>query len=203
MLFAVFFAFWRFLQIVTLIPTIGLLAYFVDGYNKLNALTPNYILILFIVSVLAGAWAIFTIFAYHRSSTNASFVAFVDLLFVGAFIAAVYQLRFIAYVDCTSASRGGQLDVTLGPFGSASLNTVDVHVDKWCAMLKASFAFGIMNSIFFFITSILAWMHGDRLSSRNGDTYVRETHVHRHGNRSAHSPSRHGSSHHSHRRAYV
>lgn len=57
----------------------GMLAYFVNGYVNANALTPNYILILFIVSVLALAWAIFTLFSYHRSSANALFVALIDL----------------------------------------------------------------------------------------------------------------------------
>lgn len=57
----------------------GMLAYFVNGYVQANQLTPNYILILFIVSVLALAWAIFTLFSYHRSSSNALFVAVIDL----------------------------------------------------------------------------------------------------------------------------
>ena len=61
------------------IPTMGMLAYFVHGYASSNMLTPDYILILFIVSVLALAWAIFTLFSYHRSSANASFVAIIDL----------------------------------------------------------------------------------------------------------------------------
>ncbi|KAI0188177.1 hypothetical protein EV127DRAFT_135024 [Xylaria flabelliformis] len=203
MLFAIFFAFWRFLQIITLIPTIGLLAYFVDGYNQLNALTPTYILVLFIVSVLAAAWAIFTLFSYHRSSTNANFVAVIDLLFVGAFIGAVYALRFITNADCTNVARGSSVDVNLGIFGSASLNGVSVAVDKSCAMLKASFAFGILNTIFFFFTAILAWMHGDRMSSRDDKTYVRETHGHRHSHRGSQVPTSRHSSHHSHRRVYV
>ncbi|KAI0399085.1 hypothetical protein F4802DRAFT_603350 [Xylaria palmicola] len=204
MMFAIFFALWRFLQIVTLIPTIGILAYFVDGYNKLNALTPTYILVLFIVSVLAGAWAIFTIFSYHRSSANATFVAVVDILFVGAFIGAVYQLRFLADADCARVTRGSSVDVTLGIFGSASLNGVDVSVDKSCAMLKAAFALGILNTIFFFFTAVLACMHGDRLGARGGDgTYVRETHSHRHSHRSSQAPRSRHSSHHSHRRVFV
>ncbi|KAI1193474.1 hypothetical protein F5X97DRAFT_39731 [Nemania serpens] len=203
MFFAIFFALWRFLQIITLIPTIGLLAYFVDGYNNANALTPNTILVLFIVSVLAGAWAIFTLFSYHRSSTNAIFVAVVDLLFVGAFIGAVYALRFIADADCTRVVRGSAVDLSLGIFGSASLNGVDVQVDKSCAMLKASFAFGIINAILFFFTSVLACMHGDRMGARDRKTYVRETHSHRHSHRSSQAPRSRPSSHHSHRRVYV
>ncbi|KAI1097288.1 hypothetical protein F4804DRAFT_181709 [Jackrogersella minutella] len=202
MLFAIFFAFWRFMQIVTLIPTMGMLAYFVNGYVQLNQLTPNYILVLFIVSVIALAWSIYTIFSYHRSSSNATFVAVVDLLFVGAFIGAVWALRMIANANCTSITQGDPYDVSFGPFGSASLTTWDTDVDKTCAMLKASFAFGIMNCVFFFITSILACLHGDRASTGDRVTYYRETHAHRHGHRSSRSPhSRHST--HSHRRVYV
>ncbi|KAI0473403.1 hypothetical protein GGR56DRAFT_675902 [Xylariaceae sp. FL0804] len=214
MIFAIFFAFWRFLQILTLIPTMGMLAYFVHGYVTLNALTPDYILVLFIVSVLGLAWAIYTLFSYHRSSTNASFVAVVDLLFVGAFIGAVYALRFIARADCTHVTRGGSVDATLGIFGSSVSAGVSglpdgVHVDKSCAMLKAAFAFGIMNAAFFLFTSVLACIHGDRMQESDRKTYYRETHVHRHAHRrsghgrgSSRSPHSRRSSH-SHRRTYV
>jgi hypothetical protein len=181
----------------------GMLAYFVNGYVVNNALTPTYILILFIVSVLGLAWAIATLFSYHRSSTNAVFVALVDLMFVGAFIAAVYFLRFIASADCTGVRPGDQYDVSFGIFGSARINGIDTTIDKTCAMLKACFAFGIMNCIFFAFTAVLAWFHGDRLSSDNR-TFVRETHYHRHGHRSSRSPHSRRSSHtHSHRRSYV
>ncbi|CRK34066.1 hypothetical protein BN1723_019960, partial [Verticillium longisporum] len=104
-LFTMFFVFWRILQILTLIPTMGMLAWFVHGFVEANALTPNYILVLFIVSVLALAWAIFTLFSYHRSSTNATMVAIVDLLFVGAFIAAIWYLRDIRLQSCSNVSR--------------------------------------------------------------------------------------------------
>ncbi|KAI2604106.1 uncharacterized protein GGS25DRAFT_525385 [Hypoxylon fragiforme] len=224
MFFAIFFTFWRFMQIITLntqspkrnyhpqltkdafqqIPTMGMLAYFVNGYVQLNQLTPNYILVLFIVSVIALAWSIYTLFSYHRSSSNATFVAVLDLLFVGAFIGAVYSLRMIAAADCTSISRGDPYDVSFGPFGSASLTNWDANVDKTCAMLKASFAFGIMNCVFFFMTSILACLHGDRHgggADRPG--YYRETHHHRHGHRSSRSPHSSRHSTHSHRRVYV
>lgn len=181
-----------------------MLAWFVDGYTKNNQMTPTWILVLFIVSVLALTWAIFTLFSYHRSSTNALFVALIDLGFVGAFIAAVYYLRFIATADCVHITAGDQYDVSFGIFGSAQVNTIDTTVNKTCAMLKASFAFGIMNCIMFFFTSVLAWFHGDHMSSSDRKTYYRETHYSRHGSRH-HSRSPHGSrhSHHSHRRVYV
>ncbi|KAI5857393.1 hypothetical protein GGS23DRAFT_600881 [Durotheca rogersii] len=201
MMFAIFFAFWRFMQIITLIPTMGMLSYFVNGFVQLNQLTPNYVLVLFIVSVLALAWAIYTLFSYHQSSANATFISLVDLLFVGAFIGAVWALRFIAGADCTSIRRGDPYDVSLGPFGSASLTNWDSSTDKSCAMLKASFAFGIMNCVFFFVTSVVACLHRDRSAASDRGTYYRETHHHRHGHRSSRAPSRHSS--HSHRRVYV
>ncbi|KAK0625376.1 hypothetical protein B0T17DRAFT_617474 [Bombardia bombarda] len=213
MLFGMFFVFWRFLEIITLIPTMGMLAYFVNGYTTANQLTPSYILVLFIVSVLALAWAIFTLFSYHRSKSNARFVGLIDLGFVGAFIAAVYYLRFIGNADCTHITPGSSYDVSFGIFGSASVNGVHVSTDKTCGMLKASWAFAIMNTVFFAATAVLAVMHGDR--APEGGTrkvVVTETSRHRsgsgshhHSRRRSHSGSHHGSrrSSHSHHRAYV
>lgn len=178
-----------------------MLAYFVHGYNEQNMLTPNYILILFIVSVLGLAWALFTLFSYHRSSSNAQFVSFVDLGFVGAFIAGVYYLRFVRNINCVSIEPGSPADVSFGIFGSAQFNTLDVSVNKTCSMLKASFAFGIMNAIFFFFTSILACIHGGKAEKKE-KKYHSES---RRGGSSRRSHSSHRSrrSSHSHSRAYV
>jgi len=205
MLFAVFFAFWRFMEIITLIPTMGMLAYFVDNYVKANQLTPTYILLPFIVSVLGLAWAIFTLFSYHRSSTNATFVAIIDLGFIGAFIASAWYLRFMASADCTHISLGDPWVLNSGGIVSLSGPGVDVRTDKTCAMLKAVFAFVIMNCIFFAATALLAFMHGGRMSSAERDRHVVRRTTHRH----SHSHSRHGSRHgsrrssHSHHRVYV
>ncbi|MCJ1431807.1 hypothetical protein MMC27_001162 [Xylographa pallens] len=100
------FGFFRLLEIVTLIPTLGMLAYFVNGYVNQNELTPNYILVLFIVSVLAAVWALVTLFRRRSTRESAAFVAFVDICFVGAFIGAVYTLRSIASANCVNASGG-------------------------------------------------------------------------------------------------
>ncbi|OAL05796.1 hypothetical protein IQ06DRAFT_322996 [Phaeosphaeriaceae sp. SRC1lsM3a] len=196
------FWFWRIFQIITLIPTLGMLAWFVDIYNSQNALTPRSILILFIVSVLAAAWAIGTLFLYAKAKHSAKFVAFIDLLFVGAFIGAVYELRGISDADCSDWGRTGQYSQDLGLF-TVSGNTWGLNVDKPCAMLKASWAFGIMNIIFFFITSILALLvaHHHR-HDRDRVVVKREVHRSRHGHRSR-SP-RYSTSRHSHsRRSYV
>lgn len=137
------FWFWRIFQIITLIPCLGMLAYFVDQYNSQNALTPRSILILFIVSVLAAVWAIGTLFLYARAKHSAKFVAFIDLLFVGAFIGAVYELRGIADADCSNVARRGSYNADLG-IVNISGDRYGLNVDRSCAMLKASWAFGIM-----------------------------------------------------------
>lgn len=230
MLFAIFFTFWRFAEIITLvssqslpifihspcslgpqIPVMGMLAWFVNGYLSANLLTPTYILLLFIVSVLALAWAVFTLFSYHRSSTNAQFVALIDLAFVGALIAGVYYLRFVASTNCASVQPGSAVDVQFGVFGSAHLQGWDISLDKTCSMLKACFAFGIMNCIFFFITAVLAWIHGGR-QVKEERRYVetrRVSHSRHRSHSRSHSGHRGGGSrrsshsHHSHHRAYV
>ncbi|RYP93275.1 hypothetical protein DL770_000650 [Monosporascus sp. CRB-9-2] len=192
------------MQILTLIPTMGMLAYFVHAFVEANRLTPNLYLVTFIVSVLALAWALWTLLSYHRSSANARAVGLVDLLFVGAFIGAAYSMRAMAHADCGQVRAGDPTAISFGIFGSATVNTsYSAALDRACAMLKACFAFDIMNAITFFVTAVLAWMHGDRLSSDDRKSYNRETHYHRHGNRSSRSPRVTTSRSHSHRRAYV
>ncbi|KAI9730293.1 MAG: hypothetical protein M1818_008196 [Claussenomyces sp. TS43310] len=185
MLFGLFFAFWRFLQIVTLIPTLGMLAYFVHQYVKANALTPNSILVLFIVSVLAAVWAIYTLFTYHRSRSNAYFVSFIDLCFVGALIAGVYELRGISHDNCSSITTSSYTTVGFGILGSVTYGGLGLNVNKTCSMLKACWVFGIMNCIMFFFTSFSAMIVGRRhVRDRKGkEVYVKETHVSRHGHR--------------------
>ncbi|KAI1050867.1 hypothetical protein LB507_009445 [Fusarium sp. FIESC RH6] len=205
MLFAMFFVFFRVLQIVTLIPCMGMLAWFVDGFVKQNALTPDSILILFIVSVLALAWAIFTLFSYHRSSTNAHFVAFVDALFFGAFIAAVYYLRYVRNTDCVSIRRSDDWDVSAGSVRVIG-PSYDLVNNKPCTMLKACWAFGIMNVIFFTITSVVAFLHGGHMSAYDRHHSSRRSyHSSRHSHRShSRSGSRHSSRSRPHsRRVYV
>ncbi|KAL6712335.1 hypothetical protein ACN47E_000212 [Coniothyrium glycines] len=196
------FIFWRIFQIITLIPTLGMLAWFVDWYNSQNLLTPRSILILFIVSVLGAAWAMGTLFLYSRARHSANFVAFIDLLFVGAFIGAVYELRGIADANCSNWDSNGSYNANLGLF-TVSGNYLRLNIDRQCAMLKASWAFGIMNIIFFFFTSILALLvHRHHRDDRV--VVKREVHRSRTGHRSR-SP-RHSHVSHSHsrtRRSYV
>lgn len=128
----------------------------------------------------------------------------------------MYYLRFISDADCTHIVAGSGYDIDFGLFGSYSGSTLGVDTDKTCALLKASFAFGIMECIFFSATAVLAYFHGGRMAHqrRSSSRYYRETHYARHGHRrrssraSSHrsrSRRRSGSrrSSHSHRRVYV
>ncbi|KAL2756058.1 hypothetical protein ACRALDRAFT_1070796 [Sodiomyces alcalophilus JCM 7366] len=194
-LFTIFFVFWRFMQITTLIPVVGMLAWFVQGYVESNALTPDYILILFIVSVLALAWALFTLFSYHRSSTNATWVAIVDLLFVGALIGSVYALRHIRNVDCNNVARDADWNRHFASLGVITTGAWDWVSSKPCSMLKACWAFAIMNLIMFFFTSFLAWFSGDglRRDTRYDNSYrdgARSSSRHHHRHRSSSRRSR-------------
>jgi hypothetical protein len=169
-----------------------MLSYFVNVYASHNALTPNYILILFIVSVLGAVWAVATLFTYHRTKSNALFVSFIDLCFVGALIASVYELRFIGHANCTRTTPGATYSISFGDV-SGSVTGFHVSTNKTCAMLKASWVFGIMNCIFFFITSLLACVVGR--GKKEDVVVVKETHYARHGHRRSGSHRSHRSSH--------
>ncbi|KAF3386753.1 hypothetical protein F1880_000756 [Penicillium rolfsii] len=202
MIGSIFFIFNRLVEITFLIPIIGIMAYFVDGYLKANMLTPPYILVLFIVSVIAAFWCIDTLIRFSAAKRSAFFVSFIDLCFFGAFIAGVYELRFIANADC-SHWDGGSVWVSLGPFGEYGRqvnNPLSFQVNKTCAMLKTTFALGIMEVVFFFWTAFLALF----IHSRQREVVVKETTVRRrsHSSRRGHSSShRHRSS--SRRPSYV
>lgn len=160
-------------------------AWFVNAYTKNNQLTPAFILVMFIVSVLACAWALATLIRLGSTRRSALFVAFIDLCFVGAFIAADYYMRVVD-VDCNNfdATRVG-LSVYLS-----------IHVNKTCDMLKASWALGIMNTIFFFFTFVLAIF----LHRHHREVVVKEVRRSRHSSRRGHSHS--GSRRSSSRRRY-
>lgn len=147
---------WRIFQIVLLVPVVGMLAWFVHGYVESNQLTPNFILVLFIVSVLALAWVFATLFNYLRARHDALFVALIDLGFVGALIGGIVALRGIANADCSNFSAGS-LYVNLGPFGyygRQSNSPWAVNINKTCAMLKASWALAIILTLTFFVTFV-------------------------------------------------
>lgn len=216
-----FFICWRIGQLITLIPPIGMLvsrpshlsmpekdplviltsasqAWFIDGFVKANIITPTYILVLFIVSVLGGIWVLETLFRFKNTKRSAIFVSFIDLCFFGALIAGVYLLRDIAQENCSNFSRSKFL-LSLGPFGyygQQQRNPLASDPNKVCSMLKASFAFGIMNIISFFWTAVFAYFishheeHHERRSRRGSHSSRRSSH-HRHRSSSGRRNSYH------------
>lgn len=118
---------------------------------------------LFIVSTLAAVWAIVTLFRRKSTQRSTLYVAFIDLCFVGGFIAGVYELRGISKASCSSITDTGSANLSVGTNGVSGSSGISASIQKDCAMEKASFAFGIMNCIFFFITfMILLFMHRTR-----------------------------------------
>lgn len=165
MLGGLLFRLMRLLEFVTLVPIMGMLASFVNLYVNNNQLTPNYILVLFIVSVLAVAWALVTGLKVDSVRRNAPFVALIDLGFVAALIVGVWYLRGITSYDCLNLSGGpsyqsgsvtesGTTYTVTSP--TITFNPFNLSANTTCTMLKASFALGIMNVIFFFTTAMLA-----------------------------------------------
>lgn len=208
MLGYIFFTFWRLFEIVTLIPTLGMLVssdaivlqsitclysstlgilrqYQPESQSTQSSLylvsapypplPPKkqqiwYVILtypscrtLFIVSTLAAVWAIVTLFRRKSTQRSTLYVAFVDLCFVGAFIAGVYELRGIGNANCSSFSNSSPTYLSVGTNGISGSSGISANIQKDCEMQKASFAFGIMNCIFFFITfMILLFMHRTR-----------------------------------------
>ncbi|CAK4034971.1 hypothetical protein DOTSEDRAFT_76590 [Lecanosticta acicola] len=175
---------WRLFEILTLAPIVGMLGWFVSQFNDANQLTPNYILVLFIVSVLALAWAIFTLISYLRARHDALFVALVDLGFVGALIAGVVVLRGIAGASCSNFGASINID------GIRGNSSIYYHLDKTCALLKASFALGIIDIIAFFVTFLLALLVHHHHRDDDRVIVKREYHHSRHGHRRSSSRAR-------------
>jgi sugar phosphate permease len=151
---------WRLFEIIMLIPPVGMLGWFIHGFVQSNQLTPTFVLLLFIVVTLALAWAFFTTVSYLRARHDALFVALVDLGFVGALIAGVVVLREITQTSCMNQDFArSSLWQELGPFGLTGYQTGNPYaqnINKNCSMLKASFAFAILNILAFCLTFLLA-----------------------------------------------
>jgi len=178
---------------IFLIPIIGMMAYFVNGFVNNNQLTPDYILILFIVSVIAIFWSFDTLIRHSTTKRSAAFVCLVDFGFFGALIAGIYKLNFIENADCTNWD-GGSVLLSLGPFG-VQAGYLRPDINKTCGMLKACFAIGIMEVVFFFFTAMAAvYLHRGREVVVEETFVRRRSHSSRRGHRDGSHHSRRGSS---------
>jgi hypothetical protein len=165
-------------------------SWFVNGFSHFNLITPATVLTLFIVSVLALAWSVMTLIRMGSTRRSAGFVAFVDLLFFGALIGGVVELGPISKAPC-GHFESSSLYYSLGPFGYEGRELGKPYYDpsKSCKMLKASFALGIMNVVFFWFTFFLALF-----LRRRRDEVVREKTTTTRRRRRRRSGSRRGSS---------
>lgn len=142
----ILFMIWRTIELIFIIPLIGMLSWFIHGYVNDNELTPNFVLVLFIVSVLAGVWIVATMLFYWSAKHSGLLLPIIDLGIFGAFIGAVVDLRGIANVNCDSFSPSSPMALQMTPF--------IYQLGKACNILKACFAFGIIETVFFFITFV-------------------------------------------------
>lgn len=149
MISSIFFILWRLVEIFFLIPMIGMLSYIVHEYVNANIMVPSYVLVIFIVTVLALVWCVMTTLFFGAAKRSGYFVSIMELAFIAAFIASVAVLRDIGSQGCGSfaANPLGNLQVQGGPFV--------YQLSKFCNLLKASFAFAIME-IFFFATTLVS-----------------------------------------------
>ncbi|KAF8442741.1 hypothetical protein BGX38DRAFT_1067915, partial [Terfezia claveryi] len=150
------FPFVRALQLLTLIPIWGMLAWFVHQYDKNSQSTPAEILVLFIASLAGTAWALVSFFQFHHSIGLSLLVFVMDMVILGGLIAGVVFLRSVRNQDCTVVSV--PITVTWGDHSSSWDNGRgwDISFKKSCMMLKAAWALGIVDCVLFFISALLA-----------------------------------------------
>lgn len=135
----------RVLEILTLIPVWGLLAWFVNAYQP--AQPPDSILFPFVVALLATPWALLTLLLYRRAGWTPLYVCVVDLIFFGLLVGALVLLAPSArYTHC----------ITYSAAATAVGGTVTVTANRQCMMLKSVWALSIVDCILFALTAALA-----------------------------------------------
>jgi len=146
----------RILEILIAIPIIGMLGWFVNPYVQNHAVVPDNLLTLFIVSILACAWALVTAYQFHKyRDISGPFIAVIDLAFVGAWIAAIVLLRGISNANCGHLTV--PIGIQLGDHDYSGGSDLGYHLNKSCAMLKAAWILAIIDCVLFFITCVLSW----------------------------------------------
>jgi hypothetical protein len=164
MISSVIFTLCRLLQILLLLPMVGMLGYFMHPYVQANETAPTWLMLMFIVSVIAAAWCLLTLFQFHSSYIHSLFVLLVDVAFFACFIAGVVLMDFVKNWNCVSGSV--PVGVQLGDHNYSGGNSWSFSVKKNCTMLKVSWVFGIINIILFFITAVFAWQLHHRAHDR-------------------------------------
>ncbi|KAL7272120.1 hypothetical protein RUND412_005090 [Rhizina undulata] len=142
--FRAFFAI-RILQILTLIPIWGILAYFVNVWNLAGYQPPSSVLTLFITALLATVWVGITLIHFHQRRYTPLYYCLIDIAFFGVLIAGVIVLAPLAQnTNCITAYSTA--------YGYA------VIANKFCMMYKAAWGLGILNILLFFFSAMAALM---------------------------------------------
>jgi len=155
MISSVIFTLVRVLQILLLLPMVGMLGYFMHPYVQNNQTAPTWLLLMFIISVIACAWCLLTLFQFHKSYIHSLFVLVVDIAFFACFIAGVVLMDFVKNWNCVSGSV--PVGFQVGNNNYSGGNNLSLTVKKSCTMLKVTWIFGIINIILFFVTAVFAW----------------------------------------------
>ncbi|KAA8893639.1 hypothetical protein FN846DRAFT_503411 [Sphaerosporella brunnea] len=146
----------RVLELLTLIPIWGMLSWFVNAWQPATT-PPDYILFLFIVSLLATVYALLTLLDYRANRWTPLYVSLLDLCFFGVLIGGVVVLApYAQHTDCLSYTAAPRV-VYYGN-GSGSFSAGALAANRQCLMLKASWGLGVVDVLLFFFTAVLAWM---------------------------------------------
>jgi len=146
MLAGLFFIIFRLLELCFLIPVLGMLSSIVHGYVSNNELAPSFVLVLFIVVVIASVWALFSAMCYPITKHHGYFIALMDLLIFGGLIGGVVVLAVVNHLDCSNPNLRNTAYLESGPFL--------YHFGGFCNLLRACFALGILLIILFFFTTV-------------------------------------------------
>lgn len=170
---------WTVLRIIQfLIITVmwGILAYFVDTYNKAGLKTPDGVMLLFIVGILASIWTLSTLILYMRANIVPLWVVFWDVVAMALFIAGVVMIGNVTESNCVAyysswqqttwyrtewSANGDPSDpatkIILGDTARETMydETGPMVYNKPCSLLKAAFGLAIAAIVLFFFTALL------------------------------------------------
>jgi len=144
----------RVLEILTTLVIVGIMGYFVNPYVKNHAVVPDQLLCLFIVSILAAAWSLVTLFSHRWARAISLITAIVDVAFVGAFIASVVLLRAVSKTNCINLHL--PISITVGSH-TAGNSSYSSSANKNCTLLKVAWSLAIANCILFAVTAWAAY----------------------------------------------
>lgn len=191
----------RIIQFLTLVVIFGIAASFINEYNNAGVNTPNGVMLLFVVSLIAALWTLTTLIFYFRSNTIPLWIVFWDIVFLALLIAGVVMLGDVtnencrAYydewretswyrrttttttstVDPNDEARKIILGETVTTTSDGDRNAGNSGYSKPCSLLKTIFGLAIANIILFFITALLGiGVYRERRQRKDRNYYKEE-----------------------------